>query len=530
MIGQWNPFLSFMHLLQNAFAGSDNYQALTARKAIEYPAIWYGVNKLSGHIAQLPIYVNELDAEFKTTTRRRDHAVAKLLRKPNSYQTASVHREQIAAQSVLNGNGRAAIVVENGRITELIPLLPECTATGMLMGEKVHASRPPADDRLRMFFDVIEGNDPENGVIGLKDEQVLHIPGLSLDGVVGVPLIEAAKRNLMTSLAMEQRLATQMEKGFQGNIMLQAPQGVFRKQKDALEYLDWFEKRHHTKDKGGKPGLLREGITANLLAMNNTDAQFKEQRLLQRQDAALWLGLEQILGDDTSVSYNSLEQKNLAYLMNTLNKWLKRWEEEMECKLLGAAEFESGRYTIRFNTAALLKSDYQSTIASLAQAVSATILNRNEARSVIDMNPVDGGDAFSNPNTSSGGESEPMSEPEDDDAMDDEPPRIEQAARMATQKRLENLIQVEINRVCQAAAKNADFEGWVEWFYGSWEPKLSGWLDDIGIDPSLAGPHCAQSKGLLLAGVESGAAVSDIVDGWLERAESLMEADLNVCS
>lgn len=534
MIGQWNPFLSFMHLLQHAFSGSDNYDALTQEKALEYPPIWYGVNKIAGHIAQLPLQVLERTEDDRGNERRRDHNIAKLIRKPNAYQTSVIFREQLAANSILTGNGRAAIVRDSSRrVTELIPLHPECSATGMLMGDKVHASRPSADDRLRLFFTTSEGKtvaeDP-HGVIPLSDDEVLHIPGLSVDGVVGLPLIVAARKNLMTSLAMEGRLNSQMEKGFQGNIMLQAPPGVFRKQKDALEYLDWFESRHHSKDKAGKPGLLREGITANLLAMNNNDAQFKEQRILQRQDAALWLGLEQILGDDTSVSYNSLEQKNLAYLMNTLNKWLKRWEEEWERKLLTAVEFEMGDLTIRFKTAALLKSDYQTTIASLAQAVSATIMTRNEARDVIDLNPVEGGDDFSNPNTTPGPSPAEPEEPEEDD----EPPMIEdrqqQSARAAIRSHLARLMKVEANRVKDAAGRNTDFEGWAEGFYDNWEPKLAGWLQDIGLDPTLASAHCGQSKQQVLDAYTSGEDLEAVVAGWESRADQLMEADTYVCS
>jgi len=92
------------------------------------------------------------------------------------------------------------------------------------------------------------------------------------------------------------------------------------------------------------------------------DAGDAREPQFQRQDAALWLGLEQILGDDTSVSYNSLEQKNLAYLMNCLNKWLKRWEEEMEYKLLPRRQFDLESHFIRFNSAALLKSDYKTSV------------------------------------------------------------------------------------------------------------------------------------------------------------------------
>ncbi|HUS39557.1 MAG TPA: phage portal protein, partial [Pirellulales bacterium] len=239
------------------------------------------MNKIAGHISQLPIGVyKRLD---RGAERDRTHPVAMLMRKPNKYQTSTIYREQMAVHSILQGNGRSAIVRDpTGRATELIPLIPEYTGTGMLAGEKLHATRPPKDDRIRLFYDPV--GDDDDGPIMLDDENVVHIPGLTLDGINGLPLIEAAKRNLQISLGTETRIAAQMQNGFQGNIMLQAPPGVFRKQQDAQEFLEAFEERHHDKAKAGKPGLLRDGITANILAMNNTDAQFSEQRMFQRQD------------------------------------------------------------------------------------------------------------------------------------------------------------------------------------------------------------------------------------------------------
>ena len=520
MIGQWNPLTTFSSLLQQAFGTSRNHAAITAQSALTYPAVWYGVNKIAGHIAQLPVGVYKRNEGDNGAQRERLHPVARLLRKPNAYQTATIYREQIAVHSILQGNGRAAIVRAGGMITELIPLLPEYTATGMLKGEKVHATRPPQDDRLRLFFESVTEDD--NGPILLNDLEVVHIPGLTLDGVVGLPLIVAAKRNLQISLGTESRLANQMEYGFQGNIMLQAPEGVFRKQQEAEEFLEAFEARHHDKTKAGRPGLLRDGITANILAMNNTDAQFSEQRAFQRQDAALWLGLEQILGDDTSVSYNSLEQKNLAYLMNTLNKWLTRWEDEFECKLLPQAQFANDEYYIRFETDALLKSDFKSTIEALSNAVASTILNQNEARAMINRNPIPSGNEFGNPWTSSGATS-------NDDATRNRPVE-EPDTQAATRSRIEHLIGVECRRVIDGT-RHPNYLAWVDQFYARWQSKLAVWLADLGIEDSdgIASAHCDESHDLLLESCglctadELRQTIVDTVAHWRDRSTAILE-------
>jgi len=394
----------------------------------------------------------------------------------------------------------------------------------MVSGLKVHGTRPSADDRLRLFFPNIEGDDSPEGLIGLDDIDVVHIPGLSLNGVTGVALREIAARNLGASINAETRLASQMQDGYSGNIMFQAPPGVFRQQKDAEEFIEAIEKRHHGTKKGGRPGLLREGITANVLSMNNKDAEMIANRLFQRQDAALYLGLESILGDDTSVSYNSLEQKNLAYLMNCLNRWLRRWEEELECKLLPKKQFDNDTHFIKFNTAALLKSDFQATVAALSTLVNATIFSRNEARAKIDMNPVEGGDEYENPaiTPGKGVAEEQMPSKKMDPKM---PEEMEKSAVLA---RISHLIGVEANRVKQAASGEVNFLSWMDRFYETnWESNFADALEEIKIDRDESRIHCTESKRQLLAVctvskpenlVEN---VAKCVENWKNRANKI---------
>lgn len=462
---------------------------ITSERSLTYAPIWYGVNKIAGHIAQLPVNVyKRLD---EGAERDRRHNVHKLMKRPNVYQSSIVFRELLAVNSLLDGNGRAAIVRDGNRIVELIPMLPDCTTTGMVQGIKFHAVRPAPDDRLRLFFNDIDGKKTETGLILLDDIEVVHVPGLSLDGVKGVALRDIASRNFGASINAEKRLANQMENGFSGNLMLQAPSGVFRNEKDAEEFMDHFEKRHNSPDKAGKPGLLREGITANILAMNNKDAEMIDNRKFQRQDAALYLGLESILGDDQSVSYNSLEQKNLAYLMNTLNRWLRRWEEEMEYKLLPRRQFDNETHFIKFNTAALLKSDFQTTVASLGSLVTTTIFSRNEAREKLDMNPVDGGDKYENPAITPGEPKQPDKNPPKEDKPS--------TARMAVESHIGHLIGVEASRVKQGATTAKNFIQWMDNFYSkNWETKFADNLESVGVDRDESTIHCNESKRQLL--------------------------------
>lgn len=535
---QLSSFRNPMRWLLDLFNGTDGAR-LTASDTLTLPAIWNGVSRISGHVSQLPMSVfkseyDEAGDKVGGTKDRLHNAYQLLMRRPNAYQTPIVFREQLCVHSLLDGNGRAAIVRRGNRITELIPMLPSCTGTGMIDGEKFHITQPHVDDRIRLFFEPITGG-KRDGTIVIDDADVLHIPGLSSDGIAGIALKDVGRRNIGMAIGMEKRLSTQMEKGFSGSLMLEAPVNMFRKQEDAEEFLEFFEKRHNSPDKAGKVGMLREGMKANLLAMNNKDAEMIEQRKFARQDAALWLGLEQILGDDSSVSYNSLEQKLLAYLMNCLNRWLKRWEEECEYKLLPDRQFKMESHYIRFNTGALLKSDYKTTVESLAQAITATIISPNEARAKLDLNPRDGGDAFLNPAITPG-QSQTDQQPANDDSSTADPAadNPNKAALRAVQARLSHMIGVEAGKVLtaskQASAKRMNFVEWVDTFYEKkWLAKFADCLEELGMDRGLASLHCAESKRRILEVCDESNHdtladnVSACVAGWKSRANTIGE-------
>ena len=246
-----------------------------------------------------------------------------------------------------------------------------------------------------------------------------------------------------------------------GRLILEAPVGAFRDEDKARQFLTDFEKRHGNEEEGKAVAMLRDGIKANVLAMNNRDAQFIETLKYQRQETALWFLLESILGDDQSVSYNSLEQKNLAYLSNCLLRWLVKLEEQANAKLLRASEQET--HYFKFNVASLLRADFQTTVTTLANGITHKMWSPNEAREKLDMNPYDGGDVYENPAISPG------------------PSRVEETPN-AVDARMGHLLGVECNRVLNASKNPAKFIDFLDSWYPKWENTLTGAAVELGID------------------------------------------------
>ena len=492
----------------------DDSRYLTEEKAMTYAPVWYGVNKISGHVGYLPLFCYRRLRDGGAKKADMHDAYSLLKRRPNMYQTAMQFKSQITSHAILWGNGRAAIVREGSTITELIPLMPDRTVTLLVRGEKYHVTQPVKDDRLPLFA---EWYDKREKLIVLPDRDVLHIPGFSFDGVAGVSLVEMARRSLSLGMNAEATSEQQLSKGFAGTVMLEAPPGAFRKPEDALQFIEEFEERHTGPEAAGKPGLLREGIKANVLQMSNQDQQFLEQRKFQRQEAAMWLGLESILGDDSSVSYNSLEQKNLAYLSGCLMTWLTKWEQECDEKLLSESEKRRESHYFKFQTAALLRADFQTTITSLQTAIAARIINPNEARERLELNPYDGGDSYENPAITPG---QTGTTQRDNDSVT--------VANRAIVSRLEHLLNIESKRVCDATSQE-NYCDWLDGFYVKWEATLGEAIANLGGCKSLAKDHCKASKDELLsiAGICTpetlGAEIKAATARWKERANDLAE-------
>lgn len=499
-----NPASWFVEWIRGT--GSDSGVQVNGTSALTWAPLWYGINKIAGHVAQLPCELREKTGEG--VSRLVDsHASHWLLNyQPNEMMTPSVFRETLMHHAILWGNGRAAIYRNDRREpNELIPLLPDRTWTIRVNDEKFHVT-----------------SNPENGEeTRFRDNDVLHICGFGYDGLQGISLIEVARNSIGMGLAQEKYANRYYRNNATPNLVLEAPPGMFRKEEEAREFLSRWQQWHEGVDNVNKVGLLREGMKATPLAgMSTRDAQWLEGRVFQRQEAALWLLLEQILGDGSSVSYNSLEQKNLGYLVNCLMRWLVKWEEELARKMLTRMQFESGRFYWKFKTAALLRGTTSERYSVYQIAIQNRIMNPNEIRELEDLPPYEGGDEYGNPAITPG-----SAEMESEDTAPDDSEDSDETAVQAIAARLEVLAKVERQRVCQGAEKHGrKFLPWLDEFYAEFGTRIRYALNDVSAPAVLAEEWIATSKDRLLecagrSNVESlPLAVSEEVRSWSTRS------------
>lgn len=514
---------------------------ITAETSITLAAVWYAVNKIAGDIAALPLEPYTRDGRNREPAD--DHPAYRLTKyESNPLQTADVFKQLLQTHALLWGNGRAYVRRNNrGEPIELIPL-PPTAKTYLIDGEKVHCVRVDNDHRLTTVASL---DFDSEGVVMLEDKDVLHVMGLSFDGIAGLSVVAAARRSLTIGGAADARAAKQMVKGFTGRVMITAPQGALRKPADAKEFLEDFRKQFAADDEAEVAGLLREGAGIEALNMSNDDMQFLESRSFQRQEVMQWFGLESMPGDKDSVSYNSLTQKQQAYLQGPLSYWCERWKMACNKSLLRPEQKRQATHYFHFNTAAKLRGTAKERFEVYTLGRQIGVFSANDVRALEDMNPIAGGDTYENPNITPGdpatrddGNGNGNTETDEGSAETSDAQNLNQSSTPGANNRaallmLENLIGVECNKAVNAAGSR-NFLNWMDKFYPKWETKLADAIENIGGDRDLATQHCEESKRQLLDVAGSadnetlGEKIQTCVADWSARAQIIIN-EMELC-
>ena len=344
------------------------------RTAMQIIAVYACVRVLSEAIAQLPLHVYQYTDNGKERVPK--HPLYFLLHdQPNPEMTSFVFRETLMAHLLIYGNAYAQII-RNGR-GEVLGLYP-------LMPDKVRVDR---DDRGRLIYrysryDEHNPNFKQQGEIILPMEQVLHIPGLGFDGLVGYSPIAMAKNAIGLAVACDEYGASFFANGASPSAVLEHP-GVIKNPERVREA--W--QRAYGSGNAHKTAILEEGMKYTPISIPNNEAQFLETRKFQIEEIArLYRVPLHMIGDLDHATFSNIEHLSLEFVKYTLDPWLVRWEQGLQKALL--SDSEKGRYFIKFNVEGLLRGDYASRMQGYATARQNGWLSANDIRELEDMNAI----------------------------------------------------------------------------------------------------------------------------------------------
>jgi hypothetical protein len=142
--------------------------------------------------------------------------------------------------------------------------------------------------------------------------------------------------------------------------------------------------------------LLEAGLKWEAIGVPPDDSQFLQSREFQIIEVARWFNLPpNKLKDLSKTSYNSLEQMEISFVVDTLRPWLVRWEQQLNRKIIRPKD--KGSFFFEFNVDGKLRGEIASRYQSYSVARNWGWLSVNEIREKENMNPIEGGDVYMQP-------------------------------------------------------------------------------------------------------------------------------------
>jgi len=352
--------------------------------AMQTTAVYSCVRILSEAIASLPLHVYRYKGAGKE--RVFDHPLYHILHdEPNSEMTSFVFRETLMSHLLIWGNAYAQIIRDGaGRVVALYPLLPnKMTVYRDKSGEIYYAYTRSSDEN---------PNFKEYGTVMLRREDVLHIPGLGFDGLMGYSPIAMARNAVGMTIACEEYGASFFANGANPGGVLEHP-GVL---KDPAKVRDSWNSIYQGSNNAHKVAVLEEGMKYQQIGIPPEEAQFLETRKFQINEIArLYRIPPHMVGDLEKSSFSNIEQQSLEFVKYTLDPWVIRWEQALARSLL--LPDEKKQYFIKLNVDGLLRGDYQSRMTGYATARQNGWMSANDIREMEDLNPIapeEGGDLY----------------------------------------------------------------------------------------------------------------------------------------
>jgi len=354
------------------FGTTSSGKSVNERTAMQTTAVYACVRILAETIASLPLHT------YKHTERGKEkatnHHLYHLLHdEPNPEMTSFVFRETLMGHLLLWGNAYAQIIRDGrGNVLSLYPLLPDrMVVDRTLAGELYYEYR----------------ND--TGSVILRRDEVLHIPGLGFDGLVGYSPIAMAKNAIGMALACEEYGAKLFANGANPGGVLEHP-GVV---KDPKRIRDSWNAVYQGSENAHRIAVLEEGMKFQAIGIPPEQAQFLESRKFQLNEIArIFRIAPHLIGDLEKSSFSNIENQSREFVMYTLDPWVVRWEMALRKALLLRSEKEN--YFIKFNVDGLLRGDYASRMQGYSVGIQNGFLSPNDVRKLENLNTVEHGDVY----------------------------------------------------------------------------------------------------------------------------------------
>lgn len=302
-----------------------------------------------------------------------DHPVHKLMAfQPHPAYTTYDLIHAMIVQVTLVGNSYAHI--ERDRVTryptKITLLEPSLVKMKLLKGDEF----------------IYEYDGPKQMVF--KSEDIIHLGGLSWNGLQGINVLDTLSENFGIALANQEYLAKFFRNGAMLSAVIRHPGHLSDDAADRIE--ESFMSNYGGVENAGLVPVLEEGMDIKPFGLTPNEAASKEVKQISVADISRITGVPQFLLEDLDRStFNNVEHLSGMFLKHTIRPRIKRTKAEFDRKLFPQDEW--GEYGLDMDIKELLIHDMQAKSQYIDTMMKWGILNRDEVRRMEGLNKIEDG-------------------------------------------------------------------------------------------------------------------------------------------
>ena len=371
----WQRLLRWMGLMnpevghQASGSGSSSSDAgvmLNDDRSMSLSAVWACSNLVTNSVTSLPFDWYQ-QTEDGRDLLEDDHYISRLFyRQPNRYMKPRDLRKALTLQMALWNNGYAHIDWQDYGSA----------------GQRAVAITPLHPGRIAVFRDehgLTYHYSTETGVHVFAAENILHLKGVTIEGVVGLNRLDYAGQTLGLSVAADRYAAKQFANGGRPGGVLTVDKILTGDQRTQLKQI--YSNMSAGADNANSLWVLEGGTQYNTIDATPDAMQMIQSRQHQLSEVARFFGVPDVLigaAADKSSWPASFEQQVLAFLTFTLQAYIDEWEAECHHKLVRPADKRA--ISCDHEVGGFIRMDSTAKANYLGSLVQNGLMTRNEGR------------------------------------------------------------------------------------------------------------------------------------------------------
>jgi HK97 family phage portal protein len=353
-------------------------QELRPDSVLAHPTVYRCVNLISSDIAKMRFKLVELKHLPELWVETESTAFSPVLRRPNHYQTPAQFRKWWAMSRLIHGNTYVLKERDGREVVRRMHILDPNRVTV--------AVAPDGDVVYRVSEDNLAGVTADDAAFAIPADEIIHDRIPLFHPLVGVSPLFAAGGPAHVGLTVQRNSGDYFDSENSPPGVLSGP-AVINEETAKMLVERWHARRK------GQIAALGSGLEYKPMHNTAEQSQTIEHLKWTAESVAAAFGVPAFMvGAGPVPALNNSEVLTRQYYTTCLHDHVHDMESALDEGLGLEENIEGRRLGVELNVAALMQMDTATQYSTLAEGVRGGFLAPNEARAVVDLKPLTGGD------------------------------------------------------------------------------------------------------------------------------------------